>query len=242
MALSFLFKFAFAIVTNSLGLVLAFLLTLNLPSLQDTINSAGPHRHFMSGRTVQNCCFPWNMSLETKGEYFGQNQSLFQLCSSVFVFLVYLNFCFTMKALSNFDNTGSTILSLLKDFDEYLSNVGRGYTTICLYFVRSLHFLACVDYVHSMQKRSNCNVCFDLYSLINITDSNQISSTNIYKRYIIISNAYVHIMWAQDYYISESLLSTCTEIKRNELSIVCSWVVFETHKTDVMLMDENFSW
>ena len=59
-----------------------------------------------------------------------------------------------------------------------------------------------------------------------------------------LSNAYVHIMWAQqikDYYISESVVTTCPEIKLNELPIVCNWGFSEIHKTDVMIMDENFS-
>lgn len=55
-----------------------------------------------------------------------------------------------MKALSLVDNSASVILSFLKDFNEHLSDVGRGYRTICLHFGGSLHFLACVDHVPSM--------------------------------------------------------------------------------------------
>lgn len=106
----------------------------------------------VSRKTVQNCCFPWNMSLETKGEYSGQTKSLCQLCSSVFAFLTYLNICFTMKELPHFDNIGNISLSFLRDFNEHWSSVGRGYRTICLYFVRSPHFLACVGCVHGMKK------------------------------------------------------------------------------------------
>lgn len=39
-----------------------------------------------------------------------------------------------MKALSHFGNTGSMILSLLRDFNEYLSNVGRGYNRMSTFF------------------------------------------------------------------------------------------------------------
>lgn len=92
------------------------------------------------------------MSLETKGEYSGQTKSLCQLRSSVFVFLTYLHISFTMKELPHFDNIGNISLSLLRDFNEHLSSVGRGYRTICLYFVRPPHFLTCVGCVHGMKK------------------------------------------------------------------------------------------
>lgn len=92
------------------------------------------------------------MSLETKGEDSGQTKSWCQLCSSVFVFLTYLNICFTLKELSHFDNMGHISLLLVRDFNEHLSSMGRGYRAICLYFVRAPHFLACVGCVHGTEK------------------------------------------------------------------------------------------
>lgn len=150
---SSLFTLALAIGTHSLELVLAFLFTLNLNSRQDTINSSRPHSRFMSRRTVWNYCFPWNTSLETKGEYFGQNKISISTLQLSFCFFIYQNFYFTMKALSYFGNPGSVILSLLNDFKEHLSNVGGGYRTTCLHFVRSLHFLACVGCAQSMKQK-----------------------------------------------------------------------------------------
>ena len=76
-ARSSLFKLSFMTGTHSLGLVRAFLLTSSLLSQQGTVPSSRPHGPFVSKKTVQNCCFPWNTSLETAGEYTGQNKSLF---------------------------------------------------------------------------------------------------------------------------------------------------------------------
>ena len=59
-----------------------------------------------------------------------------------------------------------------------------------------------------------------------------------------LSNAYGHIMWTQqikDYYTSEFMVTTCPEIKLNALPIVCNRGFSEIHKTDVMIMDGNFS-
>lgn len=147
----FLFKFAFAIGTHSPGLVLAFLLTLNLPSQQDTVKSSRAHKHLWVGRQSRIAVFletcPWRPRVNILVQL-----NLCQLCNSVFVFLTYLNICFTRKELPRFDNIGNICLSLLRDFNEHLSSVGRGYRTICLYFVRSPHFLVCVGCVHGMKK------------------------------------------------------------------------------------------
>lgn len=142
------------------GVVLAFLLTLpslqntiNLPSQQNTINSSRPHSHFRSRRTVQNSVSLATCHLRPRVNILVKINLYFNSEAQFLFFFIYLNICFTMKALSLVDNSASVILSFLKDFNEHLSDVGRGYRTICLHFGGSLHFLACVDHVPSMKRK-----------------------------------------------------------------------------------------